>query len=284
MIAITGASGQLGRLVIDHLLKKTPVSELVAVVRNPAKAADLAERGITVRQAEYTDPAALESAFAGVQRVLLVSSSELGQRAVQHANVIEAAKAAGVKLLAYTSVLRADDSPLGLAAEHRQTEAYLNDSGVPFVILRNGWYTENYTASIPAALANGAFVGSAGTGRISSAGRTDYAEAAAEVLTGSPEAGRIFELAGDESYTLAELAAEISRQSGMEVPYLDLPEAEYRKILIGAGLPEGLADLLASSDVSASEGALFDDGRQLSKLLGRPTTPLADSVRKALEG
>jgi NAD(P)H dehydrogenase (quinone) len=282
MIAITGATGQLGRLVIDHLLKRVSPDQMVAIVRDPIKATDLAARGIELRQAEYSDPASLEKAFSGVARVLLISSNEIGQRASQHQNVIDSAKAAGVGFLAYTSVLHADRSLLGLAEEHRQTEAYLTTSGLSFALLRNGWYTENYTASVPAALTHAALVGSAGDGRISSASRDNYAEAAAIVIAGPIQSGRIHELAGDESYTLSDLAAEISRQAGKTIPYRDLPEAEYRRLLVEAGVPEVFAALFADSDAAASRGALFHDGGELGTLIGHPTTPLAESVRAAL--
>ncbi len=283
MIVITGASGQLGRLVIEALLHKLPASEIVAAVRSPEKVSDLAARGVQIRQADYTRPATLDAAFRGADKLLLISSSEVGQRVPQHRAVIDAAKRAGVKLLAYTSLLHADTSPLGLAAEHQETEALLNASGLPHVILRNGWYTENYAAGVPAALAHGVLLGSAGTGRIASAARADYAEAAAAVLTQDDQAGRIYELAGDTAYTLTELAAEISAQSGKEIAYKDLPEADYKAILLGAGLPEGLAALLADSDVGASKGGLFDDSHQLGQLIGRPTTILATSIATALK-
>ncbi|MDD2668882.1 SDR family oxidoreductase [Zoogloea sp.] len=282
MIVITGASGQLGRLVIEALLHKLPASEIVAAVRTPAKVSDLAARGVQVRQADYTQPATLDAAFQGADKLLLISSSEVGQRVPQHRAVIDAAQRAGVKLLAYTSLLHADVSPLGLAAEHQATEALLRASGLPHVLLRNGWYTENYAASVPAALAHGVLLGSAGTGRIASAARADYAEAAAAVLTQDDQAGRVYELAGDTAYTLAELAAEITTQSGKEIAYKDLPEADYKAILLGAGLPEGLAALLADSDVGASKGGLFDDSRQLSQLIGRPTTRLATSIAPSI--
>lgn len=282
MIAITGATGQLGRLVLNQLLQKVPAAGLVAVVRDATKAADLAARGVAVRVAAYTDPGALARAFTGVDRLLLISSSEIGRRTDQHRNVIEAAKQANVKLLAYTSVLHADTSPLSLAPEHRETEALIKASRVPFVILRDGWYVENYTVSIPAALANGAFIGSAGTGRISWAARADYAAAAAAALTGHAQAGQTYELAGDTAYTLADLAAEISRQTGKTIPYQDLPEPAFRDILLKAGLPEPLAAGLAAWDVDASRGALLDESRTLSRFIGRPTTPLAESVRQAL--
>lgn len=284
MIAITGATGQLGRLVLQNLLKTVPASQIVAAVRSPEKAADLAALGVQVRQADYAQPATLEAAFQGVDKLLLISSSEVGQRAPQHAAVIAAAQKAGVKLIAYTSILRADTSPLGLAAEHKETEAMLRASGIPFVLLRNGWYTENYTASVPAALQYGAVMGSAKDGRIASAARADYAAAAAAVLTKDGQAGQVYELAGDTAYTLSELAAEIAKQSGKPVVYNDLPEAAYAAALVQVGLPEGFAALLADSDVGASKGGLFDDGHQLSQLIGRPTTPLAEVVKAALAG
>ncbi len=282
MIVITGASGQLGRLVIQSLLTKVPANRIVAAVRNPEKASDLAALGVQVRRADYTDSASLDAAFQGAEKVLLISSSEVGQRLAQHRNAIDAAKRAGVALLAYTSLLHADTSPLGLAGEHVATEAWLKQSGVPFVLLRNGWYTENYLASIPPALQHGAFIGSAGEGRIASAARADYAEAAAIALTRPEQSGKVYELAGDDAYTLAGFAAELSRQSGKAIPYVDMPENEYKSALIGAGLPEPIAGLLADSDSGASRGGLFDDTRQLSALIGRPTTPLAVSMRAAL--
>lgn len=284
MIAITGASGQLGRLVIQSLLTRIPAEELVAVVRNPKSVEDLAERGVVVRTGDYNAPDTLASAFKGVDKVLLISSSELGQRAPQHKVVIDAARVAGVQLLAYTSLLHADRSPLGLAAEHQETEAYLKASGLSHVLLRNGWYTENYAASIPSALQHGVFLGSAGQGRIASAARADYAAAAAEVLLLENQSGKVYELAGDEAYTLAEFAAEISRQTGKSLPYQNLPEAEFKAVLLAAGLPEGLAALLSDSDAGAAQGALFDQGRQLSQLIGRPTAPLASVIAQALKG
>ncbi|QEI06647.1 SDR family oxidoreductase [Pigmentiphaga aceris] len=284
MIVVTGATGQLGRLVIAALLKTVPASQIVAAVRTPAKAADLAALGVLVRQADYAQPATLVSAFAGAEKLLLISSSEVGQRLVQHQAVIAAAKQAGVKLIAYTSLLHADTSPLGLAGEHRDTEAALAASGLPFVVLRNGWYTENYTASIPPALAHGALLGSAQDGRIASAARADYAEAAAAVMTRDDQAGKIYELAGDDTYTLTQFAAEVAAQSGKPVIYKDLPEADFKAALIGAGLPDYVAALLSDSDAGAAKGGLFDDSRSLSALIGRPTTPLKAVVADALKG
>lgn len=283
MIAITGANGQLGRLVIEALLQRLPATELVALVRDPGKAQDLAAKGISVRQADYNQPATLDRALVGIDRLLLISSSEVGQRAAQHRSVIQAAKAAGVQLLAYTSLLHADQSMLGLAAEHRDTEQALQEAGVPYVLLRNGWYHENYCAGLPTAIAHGAILGCARDGRISSAARADYAQAAAVVLTRDDQAGRIYELAGDGAYTLSELAAELSRQTGKAVAYLNLSEDDYKSALLEAGLPEGFAALLADSDTGASHGHLFDASGDLSTLIGRPTTPIAEAVAAALD-
>ena len=282
MIAVTGATGQLGRIVIDALLKKVPAAEIVAAVRTPAKAADLAALGVIVRQADYGQPETLEAAFAGVDKLLLISGSEVGQREAQHKAVIDAAKAAGVSFIAYTSLLHADTSPLGLGVEHRATEALLKAAGIPFALLRNGWYTENYAASIPPALAHHAFIGAADEGRIASAARQDYAEAAAEVMTRDDQAGKVYELSGDDSYTLAQFAAEIAAQSGDKVEYVNLSQADFAAALKGAGLPEGLAEMLADSDAGAEKGGLFDDSRQLSKLIGRPTTSWQAVIRAAL--
>ncbi|CNI10279.1 nadph:quinone oxidoreductase 2 [Yersinia frederiksenii] len=282
MIAVTGATGQLGRLVINALLKKVPASEIIAAVRHPEKASDLAALGLQVRKADYSQPATLDAAFQGVDKLLLISSSEVGQRVAQHTAVINAAKHAGVKLLAYTSLLHADKSVLGLGEEHRATEALLRESGLPVVLLRNGWYTENYAASIAPALAHGAFIGAVGNGRIASAAREDYAQAAAAVLTQEGQAGKVYELAGDDSYTLAEFSAEIARQSGKPVVYQDLSEADFKQALISAGLPEGFASMLADSDAGAAQGGLFDDSHTLSKLIGRPTTPYAKVIAATL--
>ncbi|MBJ8795978.1 SDR family oxidoreductase [Citrobacter freundii] len=279
MIAITGATGLLGQHVIESLLKTVPASQIVAIVRNPAKATALSQQGITVRQADYSDEAALTAALQGIDKLLLISSSEVGQRAPQHRNVINAAKAAHVKFIAYTSLLHADTSPLGLADEHVATEKMLAESGIAYALLRNGWYTENYLASAPAALEHGVFIGAAGEGKIASATRDDYAAAAARVISEDGHAGKTYELAGDAGWTLSQLAAELAKQSGKKVVYQNLSEADFAAALKGVGLPAGLADMLADSDTGASKGGLFDDSHTLSKLIGRPTTSLADSVK-----
>ena len=278
MIAITGATGQLGHYVIESLMKTVPASQIVAIVRNPAKAQALTAQGITVRQADYGDEAALTSALQGVEKLLLISSSEVGQRATQHRNVINAAKAADVKFIAYTSLLHADTSPLGLADEHIETEKMLADSGIVYTLLRNGWYSENSLASAPAALEHGVFIGAAGDGKIASATRADYAVAAARVISEAGHEGKVYELAGDSAWTLTQLAAELTKQSGKPITYQNLSEADFAAALKSVGLPDGLADMLADSDVGASKGGLFDDSKTLSKLIGRPTTTLAESV------
>lgn len=283
MIVVTGASGQLGRLVIEQLLAKgVAANTIVAAVRTPAKVADLAAKGVVVKEADYSRPASLQQAFAGAERVLLVSSSEIGQRVAQHKAVIDAAKAVGVKQLVYTSILQADTSVLGLAEEHRQTEALIKASGLAYVILRNGWYTENYLASLPVAKQTGAFIGAAADGKIASATRADYAAAAVAVLTQPIADNTVYELAGDSAYTLTELVAEFNRQSGEKAVYQNLSEADFAAALLSAGLPQGFADLLADSDAGAAKGGLFDDKKQLSALIGRPTTTLADAIKATL--
>lgn len=283
MIAITGATGQLGRLVIDALVQEISASQIVAIVRNPEKAKDLGTRGVQVRQADYNQPETLPDALEGVDKLLLISSSEVGQRIRQHGAVIKAAQDAGAKLLAYTSLLHADTSPLGLRVEHHETEKLLRASGMAFVVLRNGWYTENYMRSLSTALENGVILGCAGDGRIASAARADYAAAAAAVLIRDDQTDRIYELAGDTAFTMTELAAEITRQTNKKVEYKDLPEEDYKAALVDGGMPGEFAAMMANSDIGISKGALFDDSCQLSQLIGRPTTPLAKTIAAAIK-
>jgi NAD(P)H dehydrogenase (quinone) len=280
MLVVTAATGHLGRLVVQSLLAKVPAREIAVAVRSPEKAKDLAARGVEVRRADYARPETLGPAFAGAERLLLISSSEIGQRAAQHAAAIRAARAAGVKLLAYTSILRADGSRIGLAEEHRATEADLRASGLPYVLLRNGWYHENFTEHLAPALQHGALVGCSGAGRVAGAARADYADAAVAVLTGNPEK-TVYELAG-EPFTKADLAAEVSRQAGRPIAYADLPAAEYRAVLAGAGLPGPVADMYVDFDVKTALGDLDGDSGELRRLIGRPLTPLAASVRAGL--
>ncbi len=278
---ITGATGQLGRLVVEHLKTKISPDTIVALVRTPEKAAD---PGVKIRAFDYNKTEGLAEALEGLDQLLLISGNEIGQRASQHKNVINAAQQAGIKRIIYTSLLHADTSSLSLAPEHLATETAVKSSGIPFTILRNGWYTENYTASLSGVVQAGILSGSAGTGKISSANRDNFAEAAAIVLSTPGHEGKTYELAGDESYTLSDLAAEVSRQTGKDIPYRNLPEQEYAAVLAGSGLPEGLAHALAGFDTGASRNDLFDDSRQLSGLLGHPTTPLSESVKSALAG
>jgi NAD(P)H dehydrogenase (quinone) len=280
-IGVTGATGKLGRIVIEKLKERVSFESIVALVRTPEKASSL---GVEARAFDYSKPEALADSLKGIDSLLLISSNEIGQRIQQHANVIEAAKQAGVKRVVYTSLLHADRSTLNLAEEHLATESTLKASGISYTILRNGWYTENYTGSIPGAIGAGALIGSAGDGKIASAARVDYAEAAAVVLTSEGHVNKVYELAGDDAYTLTDLAAEVSRQIGKNIPYNNLPEAEYVNILKKMNLPEVLALNIAGWDVGASKNDMFDDAHQLSKLIGRPTTPLSKVVADAIAG
>ena len=283
MIAITGANGQLGRLVITHLLEKTDAKNIVALVRNLDSAAELQALGIEVRQADYNKPETLANAFEGIDKLLLISSSEIGSRAQQHQAVIDAVKDKGLALFAYTSILRADTSPMMLAQEHKVTEQAIKEAALPAVILRNGWYSENYTQSIAGVLEAGMLAGAGKEGKLFTAARNDYAEAAATVLTSEQShAGKVYELAGDEGFTLAEYAAEIAKQSGKSIQFKDMSEADFSNLLVQVGLPKGLADVLADSEACAADGWLAEDSKTLSQLIGRDTTPLAESIAAVL--
>ncbi|MEV7546073.1 SDR family oxidoreductase [Streptomyces sp. NPDC089915] len=281
-IVVTGATGSLGRLVVEELLARVPATELAVLVRSEEKAADLAARGIEVRVGDYDDPASLDGAFRAGDRVLLISGSEVGRRVPQHTAVIEAAKAAGVAQLAYTGILGGPEADFELAAEHKTTERAILDSGLPYTFLRNGWYHENYTAQLASVLEHGAVVGSAGEGRVASAARADYAAAAAAVLTGEGHLGRVYELSGDTAWSLAEYAAEVARQSGREVAYSGLPGDAHLTVLTGAGVPEGFAAILVDVDAAISRGRLAGTSGDLARLIGRPTTPVAEAITAAL--
>ncbi|HZZ83698.1 MAG TPA: SDR family oxidoreductase [Anaeromyxobacteraceae bacterium] len=283
MIAVTGATGHLGRLVIQQLLQKVPAAQVVAAVRAPDKAGDLAASGVQIRRADYDAPETLAGAFHGIDSLLLVSGNELGQRARQHRAAVAAAKQAGGKLLAYTSLLHADTSGISLAAEHRASEEAIRESGIPFVLLRNGWYLENYTENLGPALQHGVLLGAAKQGRIAAAARADYAAAAVAVLTAPGHEGRVYELAGDQPFTMAELAAEVARQAGKPVAYHDLPGDEYAEALRGFGLPGPVVEMLVSADEGIARGELDDASGALRRLIGRPTTSLAQAVGAALK-
>jgi NAD(P)H dehydrogenase (quinone) len=281
IIAVTGATGPFGRHAIEALIRRgQPAGQIVAIGRDQAKLDGLSELGVTVRRADYDDPDSLRAAVGGVDRLLFVSGSEVGQRIAQHEAVVDAARAAGIGLVVYTSIPKADTSDMVLAQEHRATEQALIASGVPFVFLRNGWYLENYTAQLPVALEHG-LIGAAGDGRISAATRADLAEAAAAAVAGQGPGNQVYELGGP-AFTLAELAAEITRQSGREVGYTNLSEDGYAKALVDAGLPAEMAAVLADSDRAAAQGALYVEGDDLERLLGRPATPWQEVLGSAL--
>lgn len=283
-LVVTGATGNLGRLVVEGLLDAgVPAGDIAAVVRNAEKAADLAARGVELRIADYSAPATLAEAFRAGDRVLLVSGSEVGRRVPQHAAVVDAAKAAGVALLAYTGILGGPDADFSLADEHKATERLILDSGLPYTFLRNGWYFENYTENLAPVLAHGAVVGSAGEGRIAAASRADFASAAVAVLTGEGHENQVYELSGDTAWTLAEYAAELARQTGKDIAYRNLPPEQNREVLVGAGVPAPFADILVEVDGAIERGLLARGDGALSRLIGRPTTSLADAVAAALK-
>ncbi|MFF1732741.1 SDR family oxidoreductase [Streptomyces sp. NPDC058247] len=282
-IVVTGATGHLGRLVIDGLLAAgVPAERIAAVVRDKEKAAGLAARGVELRIADYSAPQTLTGTFAAGDRVLLISGSEVGQRVAQHRAVIDAAKDAGVALLAYTGVLGGPAADFDLAAEHKVTEQAILDSGLPYTFLRNGWYHENYTENLAPVLEHGAVTASAGEGRVASAARADYAAAAVAVLTGEGHENQTYELSGDVAWSFAEYAAELSKQTGRTIAYNSVTPEQNREILLGAGLPAPFADILVGVDTAIEQGLLAATSGDLSRLTGRPTTPLADAVKAAL--
>lgn len=282
MIAVTGATGKLGRLVVDELLKRgTKASEVVALVRSAEKAKDLLAKGIVVRESNYDKSESVEKALQGVEKLLLVSGNELGQRTRQHENVVNAAKKTGVKFIAYTSIVNADRSQMLLAKEHLATEKLIQASGIPYAILRNSWYIENYTEQFAGALEHGVIAGSAQDGKISAATRSDYAAAAVSVLLGEAKANSIYELGG-KSFTMKELAGEVSTAANKQVAYKDMPQADYEKLLKGFGVPAPFAEMLADSDAGIVRGDLFTESRDLETLAHRPLTSLKEAVKNAL--
>jgi NAD(P)H dehydrogenase (quinone) len=276
-IAITGATGQLGQLAIAAIKARAPQANIIALARDPARV-----EGTPARAFDYTKPETQVAALQGVKTLVLISSNDFNDRAGQHRAAIHAAKAAGVARIVYTSILKGDASALILAQDHIATEADLKTSGIAATVLRNGWYTENYTGSLQASVAHGALIGSMGTGRISTAARADYAEAIAVTALDDSHAGKTYELAGDAAFTMQDFAAEVSNQTGKTIPYNSLPPETYAGILQSFGLPQALTVALADSDDHASRGALFDDSRTLSTLIGRPTTPIAETIKAAL--
>lgn len=282
MIAVTGATGKLGAHVLTELLKRTDVKNIIALVRNPSKAETIKALGIEVREGDYEKPETLASSLKGVKSLLLISSNEIGKRLAQHLAVIKAATQAGVESIAYTSILRADSSVLGLAQEHLATEKAIQSSGLKYTFLRNGWYLENHTENLGPALQFGQMIGAAGNGKFSSASRLDYATAAAVVLTNPGHTNKTYELAGDQAFTMTELAQEVGGQAGKTITYQDMPESQYEQALVGFGLPKVFANLLANSDTGAQKGDLYSTSKDLSRLIGRETTSLSSAVKKAL--
>lgn len=276
-IAVTGATGHLGQLTLQALKARAPQANVIALARDPAKIS-----GTPARAFDYTKPESHAAALVGVDTLVLISSNDFNDRAGQHRAVIASAKAAGVKRILYTSILKGDASPMLLAADHIATEAALKASGIPTTLLRNGWYTENYTGSLGASVEHGAVLGASGEGRIAAAARADYAEALAVTALDDSHAGKTYELAGDSAFTMADFAAEVAKAAGKPVAFVNMPQADYAKALQGFGLPEGFAMVLADTDDHVQRGALFDDSHTLSRLIGRPTTPIATTIKAAL--
>uniref|UniRef100_A0AAU3GYG0 NmrA family NAD(P)-binding protein n=1 Tax=Streptomyces sp. NBC_01401 TaxID=2903854 RepID=A0AAU3GYG0_9ACTN len=281
-IVVTAASGQLGRLTVEALLARgVPASGIVATSRDVTRIKDFADRGVVVRRADFAEPDGLPAAFEGADKLLLISTTTVGERVANHRRAIDAAVVAGVSSVAYTSMLRADTSTTALSSSHHTTEQYLRER-VPGVMLRNGWYLENYTAQLPQVLSGGTVVGAAGQGRISAATRADYADAAAVVLTTDGHTGKVYELGADEAFTLTGLAAAISAAAGKRIDYTDLPADELARVLTGAGVPDELVHVLVDADLAMGRGEFFTDSGDLRRLIGRPTTTLAEAVAAAL--
>ena len=281
-IAITGATGQLGNLVIEQLLQLTAAQNIVALVRNVDKAKHFKVQGIELREFDYDRPETLVPALLGIDKLLLISANEIGRRTPQHQAVIDAAKVAGVPYLAYTSLLRADTSPLGLAQEHRETEKLIQDSGITYTFLRNNWYSENYLAGVAHTIEIGTLFGAAQDGRISSASRIDYAEAAAKVLTSTGHENKTYELAGSESFSLSDLATFIGQAVNKDIIYQNLSAEEYTQGLTQAGLPAGLVDVIVDADIQTIQGAMYSDSKDLEQLIGHKTTSIQDAIKAAL--
>lgn len=281
-IAITGATGQLGSIVIEKLLLQTEANNIVALVRNPANATHLTAQNIEVREFDYDRPETLVPALSGIDKLLLISANEVGRRTPQHKAVIDAAKVVGVPYLAYTSLLHADTSPLGLAQEHRETEKLIQDSGLRYTFLRNNWYSENYLAGVAHTIEIGTLFGAAQDGHISSASRIDYAEAAARVLTSTVHDNQTYELAGSQSFSLSELATLIGQAASKTINYQNLSAEEYTQGLIQASLPAGLVEVIVDADIQTIQGAMYSDSQDLEQLIGRKTTNIQDAIKAAL--
>lgn len=279
-IAVTGATGNLGSLIIESALTRgVAAGDITAIVRDESKAAALSKKGVLLRVAPYEDEAALTAALQEVDRLVLVSGSEVGQRLAQHTNIINAAKAAGVQFIAYTSLLNVETSELGLAPEHLGTEQLLAESGIDYALLRNGWYWENYASAIDSGQATGKFFGAAGSARVSGAARLDYAEAAAAVVLSNDSAGKTYELAGSPSLSYQDIADEVAKVIGRDVTYVNQSVAEYQATLESFGVPSEVAAMFAEMDPAIEKGALYSESTDLQDLIGRPTTPAAEALK-----
>lgn len=278
-IAVTGASGQLGRRAIENLKTRVDSHNIVALVRSPEKAADL---GLEVRAFDYTKPENQVAALEGVKTLVLIPSGASPDRLGWHLNVINAAKTAGVGRIVYVSMLKTDISPISVMPDHKKTEEAIRATGLAYTMLRNPWYYEIWTRTLAAAIASGELVSTIGDGKVTPAARQDLAEAVATVAADDRHENKIYELGGDEQFTFSDLAAETSRQSGKEVRYKNLSQEEYTEFLNASGLPEWQSEIIADAEAHAEHGWLFDDSKTLSRLIGRPTTSLKDAVAAAL--
>lgn len=277
-IAITGANGQLGQLIIEALLKETAAQNIIALVRDLNKAESLKHKGIEIRHFDYDAPETLTLALYDINKLLLISANEIGHRLPQHKAVIDAAKKAGIHYIAYTSLLNADSSPLELAQEHRETETLIQESGLTYTLLRNNWYNENYLGNVAHTVEIGILYGAAQDGKISSAARQDYAEAAAKILTSSGHDNKIYELAGSTSFTLSDLAKYISEATHKPVKYQNLSIEDYTKGLTEAGLLSSLIDVIVDADRQTANGAMLSTSKDLETLIGRKTTPIQQQI------
>lgn len=281
---VTGATGQFGRLVVVELLAAGVAPEgIIATGRDRSTLEALGSGlGVRTRFADLSDRSTLDAAFAGASRLLLVSTTDVDKRFGNHRNAIDAARTAGVDLIAYTSQVNAGTSQMLLAEAHSLTEEYLRASRAPFVILRNGWYLDNYTSQLATILERGSVVGAAHDGLVSAASRHDLATAAATVLTQDGHAGASYELGG-EAFTLKQLAATISELSGRPVSYQDLPVADFAGALVSAGLPAAFAHVLSNADAGIARGDLQTDSDDLQRLIGRKPTTASELLRLTLE-
>ncbi|MGG1679883.1 SDR family oxidoreductase [Neobacillus sp. NRS-1170] len=281
---VTGATGKLGTKVVETLLKTVPASHLAVSVRNPEKAAELQARGVEVRQGDFDRPETLDSAFAGIDRLLLISADGDNETRIrQHTDAVAAAERAGVKFIAYTSLANASETTMFLAPPHVATEAAILKTGIPFSFLRNNWYLENEIPSIQGVLAGAPWVTSAGSGKVGWALQQDYAEAAAAVLAGDGHENTIYELSG-KPVSQEELVSALSTVLGKEIPVQQVDDATYADIMKGAGLPDFLIPFLVGIQKGIRDGALEIESNDFEKLLGRPAISINEALTRIVNG